>query len=250
MSDPSDVPIVQMLRELNKDMRRETFKLLILPLMVQLIRTHIKNKFGDLQIVAVFGPYADNEAILHYIAQKIATKGSLAIMGRGFYHPKDQTKFYEITELLPPMINDLLGLPMLQFFLYRYIIPSVVDKSTINLYPIRTNAYELEGCFEKGLPLLGYIIDGRVAKTGKDCPYLTSDCTSEGTAQMCESHDWTKCPAKAPNPPTCPFHDIADIPLVQKQWFMTEPKWSLASVSNLDKIDGYLQELLDAPYSS
>lgn len=245
MANPM-LPLVEMLREVNKEMKSETLRLLILPVMTESIKTNIEKKWGErIPKVGIFGPYPDGgEQILHIVAQKAAKRGYMAIMGSGFYLPSDPTRFHEITELLPPVLGSFLALPPLEFYLYRYILPSLIDKATNNLYPYRTNAYELEGCVERGKPVLGHIINSDMASLTNYCPQLSVDLSSPGIGMECSAKDPNKCQGQAPNRPKCPFIDIVNVPWVAKQWFMLESQWILVGLGNIDKIDVYLDRFL------
>jgi len=241
----SDIPFIEILRELNRDLKRETVKMIVLPLMSHAIREHIEKEWGTNLRVGAFGPYTNSgEETLHVISQKTAHKGSIAIMGLGFYHPDNPTAFHEITELLPGIIKIFLPLQTVEFHFYRYILPSIVDKATIHLSLIRTAAYELEGCFEMERPVLGYIIDVKVRPTNNDCPYLTTKEINDGFGQECTASDPRKCPKKAPNPSSCPFYDIVDVPWIIKKWFMANSDWSLIALNDIDSIDPYLDRFL------
>lgn len=241
------IPLIEMLRELNKELKRSTVQTLIIPIVINLTRLYIEKHWGkDPRRVAVLGPYInEGERTLHIVAQKCAQRGHIAIMGVGFYHPTDPTTFHELPELLPSIVNKLLPLPEFKYLFYRHILPALVDKATMNLsHPLRTALLELEGLHDQDVPLLGYVADKRVSPTSKDCPYLDKNTTNEDFGCKCTADNPDECPLRTPNPPKCPFYNIVKIPLIVKQFFIMKPRWVLVAMNNLDKIDFYFDSFL------
>jgi len=245
MPDPFDEgPITEILQKMNRDLINPTTKMLFLPMVSSYAVDFISKKFGEVQKIGVFGPFPNGgEQILHIIAQKIAGRGFMAIMGNGFYLPESPTIFHPITEMLPQAIINLMPLPIMEFYIYRYLLPSVIHKATMNLYPVRTTAYELEGCLEEKKPVLGYVINSLVVRRNDDCPFLQIESSNSLIGKECIPIV-KSCPKQAPNPPHCSFSDIVDIPFVQKQWFWFMPDWRMIAMNEIDRIDFYLDSFL------
>lgn len=85
------------------------------------------------------------------------------------------------------------------------------------------------------------MIDWKKRNSG-DCPHLVEDISVEGIGQTCTAKDVKQCVVASSNPPNCPFHTVANIPKVQKQWFMMDPKWTLVALGSIEKIDKYIAQ--------
>jgi len=233
------------LKKVDRDLRDEIFQVIILKKIRDLINFYIESKYGRVPKVGVFGPYADEgEEVLHYIGQEVSSRGYLAILGRGFYLPNEPDDFYELTELLPPLLDTFLTSIRMSYYLYRYILPSILDRAVDNLYPLRTNVYELEGCYEYQVPVLGFIMDGRIEIEQNECEFIMLDDSPIGISKECIATSESQCKGVHSTGLSCPFYHIADIPLVQKLWFLTLEEWKFIALSYFEKITFYLDIFL------
>jgi hypothetical protein len=236
------LPLTEMLREINKQMKNVITRMIITKLTAEAIKLNIEKNFGKFPKIGIFGPYPNGgEIILHTVARKVASKCFMAIMGSGFYLPKDPINFHEIAELFPPTVRSLLEMPFFESLLYKEILPSLIEGSTNNLRSSRTNLLELEGCSECSVPTLGYIVDSEVSNLKKDCPLLSP--WGKG-AWHCIATLEKPCPWQSPSKPPCPFSDVDNVPLIVKRFFMVEEGWFLVALEDIDSIDKPLDDFL------
>lgn len=243
----SAIPIQTLkLRKTQNELLDDIFEIIIIRVLRRIINTYIRHKWGHIPKIGLFGPYGDEgEKILYSIAQEVSKRGYLTIMGRGFYLPENPDVLYELTELFPSLLNTFLESPKAMYYLYRHILPSIIDKAIDNLYPIRTNAYELEGCFQYGKPVIGFIINEEVKPRPNDCELLIQNVSQNGIGKECTAIDDSQCRIHSQqNTMNCSFYNLINIPLVQKIWFLTIEEWRLIALNNLQKIDEYLDTFL------
>jgi hypothetical protein len=241
----SDVLLALKLRKLKADIKEEIYTHIIVGELCDTIKTYIEDKWNRTLKVVVFGSYEDGgEELLLEIAQKIARRGFIGITGSGFFLPSKPDTFHELAELFPEVANWFFESKKSQFYLFRCLLPYIGDFAVDKLYPIRTNAYELEGCFEYKKPVMGFICDGRVTQEDKECSFLEFDTSKNGLGKECKANDETDCKENYHTNLHCPFYHIINIPLVQKIWFLTIKEWKLIAVNKLEKLEDYLDKFL------
>ena len=248
MSDGSNgFPISEMLRDVLGYIKDETKRLVFLPIIRGYIRLNIRSNINsDGPIIGVFGPYEDGGDVhLHAVCQKIATRGCIAIAGEGYYHPSAPNTLEPLTRTFPDPVEFFLTLDDSPFFLYRYLMPSIIDGATVKLYPPRSQIYELAGCVEREVPILGYLHDDRITPipTNK-CSHLQENVNGSMVNLRCTATSYGNCPGNAPNPPGCPFLDVYDVPWIQKRWFIESPRRIMFAFNELDALDRYLDEVI------
>jgi hypothetical protein len=188
--------------------------------------------------VGVFGPYGPlEEPILLEVMRIIASFGYAPFYGKGFYKVNDPNTMHSIDPLNPPFIRFLFQIKFLPPTRYYHILPRVGSKAVHNLYPMRTNLIELEGCIEHKIPILGFVIREPIYMEDplKNCDFL-------------EYHnDYSEC--KAPNVAFCRFVRYCPfttqpivLPEIIREALIGDPNNRLIAV---EKVEGLTNPLLE-----
>lgn len=191
--------------------------------------------------VGVFGPYTgDGKKIILKIAKKVSECGYGVITGLGFFPRNKPEELHDLTELMPPAASKaLVAFDVPDYIKFRHF-PKLVCKAVHYLSVVRGQRNEAEGCFSVGIPMMGFILDKRVSKKRKYCPYLVnygvySEC-------MCPSEKFCFYPTLKTG---CPFYDYVNIPWTVKQLFINE-KNRFVATNNQKNMMCVVEECLKA----
>jgi len=262
----SGYTLVSILKDVKNNLNRSIIQLIILPLLISETRKHFALTYGAPAaptptpggtgpavgggggptvkrplIIGVFGPYGDGgQQHLEVIGQKVSSLGCMAISG-GFVYPPHDLNVRLLADVFSPEVNDFITILDREDFLYRDFLPTLIDGATVRLIPIRSNAYELEGCIDNRKPILGYVISSDLKEDLKNCHYVDTILNTPYIIQKCKATDKAQCLGNSSKPPKCPF---AEIPWFMKLWFIETPSNILAAINQTDAIDPLLDLLI------
>jgi len=194
-----------------------------------------KQKIGHRKIrIGVFGPYPGmGKKIILQVARYVSDLGFAAITGDGYYLPHDSTNFHDIKEISPPVITQLFEHPEVPQYLYYSILPRLVAKAIFLMNDERGQTIELIGCFDAGIPVLGFITHDIIKYGDRDCVYLSR--TEKISA--CVVHDHLSCLGNCRKRPRCPFYDSINISWLNKQLFLRRKDHHLIAVRRVQDLE-------------
>lgn len=191
--------------------------------------------------VGIFGPYSgDGKKLILEIARKVSACGCGAMTGLGYFAMNQPEELHSLSELMPSAAHAAIKTFEVPDYIWFRHFPKLVCKAVHHLSVVRGQRNEAEGCFSEGIPMMGFILDQRVQRKGKYCPYLQmfamhSEC-------MCPDHELCFHPKlKA----SCPFYDYVNIPWLVKQLFINETN-RLVAVKTLENMSYVVEECIKA----
>lgn len=183
--------------------------------------------------VGVFGPYPGvNKEIIIRLARKISSMGFAAITGEGFYLNDNPSSLHDLEEISPPNIKALFEHPDIPQYHYYRILPRLVSKAFFLMNDERGQTIELIGCFDAGIPVLGFIIHDNITNGDRDCVYLQK----KGDISTCTVPDHLSCLGNARQRPWCPFYDSVNISWLTKQLFLRRKEHHLVAVRRIQDL--------------
>ena len=193
-----------------------------------------KQKIGPRKIrIGVFGPYPGiNKAMIMQVARHVSDFGFASITGDGFYLPHNSSDFYDIKEISHPAITELFDLPDVPQYHYYRVLPYLVQKAIFLMNDERGQTIELIGCFDRRIPVLGFIVHNITAYGDSDCIYLSK----RGEISACTVRDHLSCLGNARERPRCPFYDSINIPWLSKQLFLRRKTSHLVAVKRVQDL--------------
>jgi len=201
---------------------------------------------STLQKIGVFGPFSskDNRNVRE-IASYLVKNNCIAITSEGYYLPEAPKKIVKLEDILPyDFLKSSEKIPQLDWFIYSNVMPSIVDKAVIQLFPIRSNMYELEGCKLYSKQVMGYLSNEKVVSHVDECPWTNVVIENKRMMKECVCSHILTCPMNSSRNVNCIFHNPVPIPAIIRNWFIEDHQWKFYSMNDFSQIFSILESFI------